>query len=318
MVPPAALFSIKMFAQNVSLAQFTNYKIGGPAKFFVEVKTIEELTQALTEARRLNEKIFVLGGGNNLLISDSGFDGVVIRIAIGGITKQADNTVAVGAGVWIKDFLDFCLKNSLSGWEWAGGLPSTMGGAIWGNAGAFGGETKDRVISVTSVTTDGQVKVRTKQECAFGYRNSFFKENPGEIIVSAQFQLEPGNVATSSTVIGAHVQYRTDRHPLMYGNCGSVFKNVPVERVSPEVLKQFEGKIKHDPFPVIPTALLVLAAGLPEYRVGDAMVSPKHSNFIVNLGKATAADVKAVMAHVKKTIKEKFGIELEQEVIFVG
>lgn len=311
--------TMSLFQKNVPLKQYSNFKIGGPAKYFFEARTAEQLQAALAEARALNERIFILGGGYNLLISDAGYDGVVIKPAIKNVGVDETNVVRVGAGVLVAELLEFCVEHELAGFEWAGGLPSTVGGAVWGNAGAFGGETKDSVVQVTSIrVATGEQVSRTNQECQFGYRTSAFKTSAtDEVITEVALQLRRGNRAEIQAVIDARKQYRRDKQPLELPNIGSIFKNTPVTRVPAEVLKQFEQKIKQDPFPVLPTAVLNSAAGLKEYRVGDAMLSAKHANFIVNVGQATAADVKAVMTHIKTTIQEKFGVELEQEVIFV-
>ena len=308
-----------LFQKNVPLSQYSNFRIGGPAKYFFEAKTVAQLQAAMQEAQLLNEPIFILGGGFNLLIGDKGFAGAVIHPALQGISVEENNVVRVGAGLAVSQMLDFCLHHELIGFEWAGGLPGTVGGAIWGNAGAYGGETKDRIIEVVSVNSDGAIVRRDKEQCKFNYRTSVFKiEAQPEVIVEATFRLEKGTRAALHEAIEHKKQNRREKHPLEYPNAGSIFKNVPVEKVPRSVGESFSSKIKNDPFPVVPTAVLVAAAGLKEYRVGGAMVSPKHSNFIVNMGGATAADVKAVMEHVKGVVGEKFGVELEQEVIFVG
>lgn len=310
------------FQENVLLSKFSNYKIGGPARFFAEIKSKEELLDALAQVKAKGLRLFILGGGNNLLISDKGFDGVVLRICIGGITVGENNRVTVGAGTLVSDFLRFAELSSLSGWEWAGGLPGTMGGAIWGNAGAFGGESKDSVVSVMSVRVDtGEVVERTRTECAFDYRSSIFKEQEKtgvkEVIVSVTVALSPGNREAIAGEIAEHIAYRQRRQPLELPNVGSIFKNIPIEKVPRQTLEVFREVVKNDPFPVLPVAALSSAAGLKEYRVGDAMVSPKHPNFIVNVGTATAVQVQEVMAHVRTVNKEKYGVDLEQEVIFV-
>ena len=317
---------------NIPLEQYSNFRIGGPAKYFYAVQTIAELEEAIVKGRELGKPIFILGGGNNLLIHDQGFDGLVIRVVIGGMHLGDNNLVTAGAGVLVSEFLDFCIKNELSGWEWAGGLPGTMGGAIWGNAGAFGGETKDSVVHVTSLQVLGNtLHTRSREECAFGYRTSIFKEQQHshflkkvrmsggqEIVTSMVLQMKKGDRAAIRAAIEEKKAYRVAKQPLEYPNVGSIFKNVPVEKVPPVVLTQFQEKIKQDPFPVLPTAVLVSAAGLKGYRIGGAQVSEKHANFIINLGAATAADVCAVMRHVQAVIAEKYGITLEQEVIFIG
>lgn len=310
------------FQKNVSLADYSHYKIGGPAKYFIEVSTGDELLAALLEARSLGERVFVLGGGNNLLISDQGFNGVVIRVGMHELTLGEHDMVTVGAGVLVSDFLNFLDEQGLDGWAWAGGLPGTMGGAIWGNAGAYGGETKDSVVSIESIALDGVRHLRSLEECAFGYRTSIFKEQEQrgikEIIVKATLRLSKGNRVATAEEVTHHINNRKAKHPLEYPNAGSIFKNIPVERLPESVRIQFAEKIKNDPFPVLPTAVLNAAAGLKGFRIGDAMVSEKHSNFIVNVGHATAAEVKAVMVHIKEVIKEKYGVDLEPEVIEVG
>jgi UDP-N-acetylmuramate dehydrogenase len=309
-----------LFQKNVPLSQYSNFKIGGPARYFCDATSLAQLIEAIKEAQTLNESIFFIGGGNNLLISDAGFEGVVIKPTLKQLELRQDFTVHVGAGVLVSEFSDFCVAHSLSGWEWAGGLPGTMGGAIWGNAGCFGGETKDSVIRVESLNTETtQLVVRNNADCNFAYRSSIFKTQPKkEVILEVVLSLKKGDVELIKKSIEEKKEYRRVKQPLEYPNVGSIFKNTPIEKVPSEVLKQYEKKIKTDPFPVLPSAILIDAAGLREYRVGGAMVSPKHPNFIVNMGGATAADVKAVMLHVAQTVKEKFGVELEQEVIFVG
>jgi len=311
-----------MFQENVPLSQYSNYKIGGPAAFFVLGETADEITKVVAVAKAGKQAIKILGGGTNILFPDEGFAGLAIKPFIKTI-KRDGNLVRVGAGATVAELLDFTIANKLSGLEWAGGLPGSVGGAIWGNAGAFGGETKDRLIDVMSLEISGAspvIHARKNSEVNFGYRTSIFKEQAAEgkteIILSATFELTPGDPEHIKKIIEEKKQYRTDRQPLEYPNIGSIFKNVDVKKLPKEVAEQFKAKIKMDPFPVLPTAVLSDAAGLKNTRVGDAMVSPKHPNFIINMGKATAKDVKEVMAIVRHTIREKFGVELEQEVIF--
>lgn len=315
-----------MFEKNIELSKYSNYKIGGPAKFFCAPKTTKELESAVLEAKKNGLRIFILGGGTNLLISDKGFDGLVIKPDFSeiGFADKDRAVVRVGAGVLVSKFLDFCVKESLSGFEWAGGLPGTVGGAIWGNAGAFGGETKDRVEEVLSmdISKDEPVLVKRKGlDCAFGYRTSIFKQKAFggevEVILESLVSLERGDREEIKKLIDEKIKYRLERQPLEYPNIGSIFKNNPWEKVPPEVRKRFEKKFKEDPIPVLPTAVLIDAAGLKGRSVGGAKVSEKHPNFIINFNKATAADVKSLMDIVRLEVKERFGVELEQEVMFV-
>jgi UDP-N-acetylmuramate dehydrogenase len=320
-----------MFEENVPLAAHSNYKIGGPARFFAEVKNVKEVVEAYKFAKEnlaslpAGRQVFILGGGTNLLISDKGFDGLVIKAAFPHVEKRSEELLAVGAGVLVKDLLEFMGLHSLSGLEWAGGLPGTVGGAIWGNAGAFGGEMKDSVVEVVSVDISSgasRVITRTNDECQFGYRSSIFKENSNrgikEVIAEVVFKVSKGDQRAIRKVIQEKVDYRKARQPLDYPNVGSIFKNVDIKMVPAATLEKFKEKIKTDPFPVLPTAVLINAAGLTGRAIGGAMVSPKHANFIINAtGEATAADVKALMEIVKNEVKNQFGVEIEQEVIFV-
>ena len=309
-----------LFEHNKLLREFSNYKIGGVADYFCAPKTVEEIVEALRDWGNRGE-IFILGGGTNLLISDSGFRGLVIKPELSTITIEGTN-VRVGAGAFMSDILIATIDAGLSGLEWAGGLPGTVGGAARGNAGAFGGETKDCALEVRSVMIDAenpQRKIRKNDECNFGYRNSIFKENDcKEIITEVILQLVPGDCAQIAKAIEEKKEYRRTRHPIEYPNIGSIFKNVALETAPKVVQQQFAHVIKKDPFPVIPTACLLAEANLKGVVHGGAMISPKHPNFIVNMGSATAYDVQALIALIKKTILEKFGVTLEEEVIEVG
>lgn len=302
------------FQKNVSLKDYSNYKIGGPAKLFVEVGSTEELKEVLNSVA--NEKIFILGGGTNILIDDKGFDGLIIHNKIEGIAI-VDGGLEMGGGVLIKDLLDFCIENSLSGLEWAGGLPGTVAGAIRGNAGAFKGETKDNVVQVKSLDLKTlNERIRTNAECEFDYRKSIFKigEGENEFITSAVLGFTDGNKEEIKQKIQQKIDYRINRHPMDLPNIGSTFKNISLDSLSPELQKEFAGFVKTDPFPVVPTTKLLALSGLRGRKVGDAMISDKHPNFIVNLGNAKSEDVKDLIEIAKEAIREKYGIILEEEI----
>ncbi|MDO8537048.1 MAG: UDP-N-acetylmuramate dehydrogenase [bacterium] len=303
------------FKQNVNLSEFSNYKIGGPARFFFEATRADEVGRAVLTAKERGLDLFVLGGGTNLLIDDNGFKGLVLKPSIT-FVELSGTTVTAGAGVLVKDLLAFAAKKGLSGLEWAGGLPGTLGGAIRGNAGAFGGEIKDVIHSVESFDTKKLKKLtRHKSECFFGYRTSVFKEKNGEeIILSATFALKKGDSKKISEAIQKKIDYRLRRHPMEYPNVGSIFKNVDLKKVPKNLQKKFAHVIKIDPFPVVPTAYLISEAGLKGISYGGAMISPKHPNFIVNVFGASTADVKNLIALVKKEVHKKFKIILEEEV----
>lgn len=301
--------------ENFSLAQCTSYKIGGSARYFFDAENVDEVKETLRFARARRLKVFVLGGGTNLLMGDKGFDGVVLRPRITFLKAEGEK-VHVGAGVLMSELLDFTVKKGLSGLEWAGGLPGMVGGAIRGNAGAFGGETKDVVERVRSIELQTLKEIeRDNTECGFAYRSSVFKEGDvKEVILSVLFQLQRGDRKKVKFSINEKIDYRNSRHPMEYPNVGSVFKNIAVKQLTPHYRKEWARVIKTDPFPVVPTAHVISLANLKGVSLGGAMISPKHPNFIVNVLGATAEDVKALIALVKDGVRKKFGIELEPEV----
>jgi UDP-N-acetylmuramate dehydrogenase len=309
--------------REVVLKDFSNYKIGGNASYFLNAGTKEDLLEGLKEWKEISKdlsektkKILLLGGGTNILFPDDGFDGLVIKNSIDGISLDQD-MVTAGAGTLFSNLVDFCVNNSLSGLEWAGGMPGTVGGAIRGNAGAFGGETKDNVLQVTSLNLDSLEEItRDGKECQFSYRNSIFKkEVKNEIIVSVVFGFSKGSQEKIKEQVLKEVEFRQIKHPLESPNLGSIFKNVPFDSIPKVYKEELSQYVKNDPFPVVPTAKIIFLAGLKGRRVGDAAVSDKHTNFIVNLGNATAKDVEALIEIIKSEVKQKYGIALEEEIM---
>lgn len=307
---------VRGLKKNIPLSRYTTYQIGGRADYLVAVKNIQTLRRALEWARERDLPIFILAGGSNVLFADKGFPGLVIKIANPRI-EFGKNRVRVGAGVVFSDLIEECIKRGYAGLEWAGGLPGTLGGAIRGNAGCFGAEIKDVIEEVVTISWDGQTAKYSNAECGFAYRDSRFKGNP-EIIWEASLILKPRAPEKLKKEVLSHIRYRESRHPLDFPNCGSVFKNVALEKIAPELRERFEDKVKSDPFEVLPAAVLISAAGLSGQRIGGAQVSEKHSNFIVNLGSASAQDVLGLIGLVKERVKEEFGVKLEQEIEIVG
>jgi UDP-N-acetylmuramate dehydrogenase len=317
------------FKENILLSNFSHYKIGGPARFFFDAKSADDVRWAVTEAKKRKVPVFVLGAGTNVLIGDDGFEGLVLRVAIKDI-KVKGTTVTIGAGAPMADLVKFTITRSLTGMEWAGGLPGTVGGAVRGNAGCFGAETKDSVASVTSLDMKKMNLVtRTVRACAFGYRESVFKKkNTAEIILSATFTLAKGNKKEIARVIKERIAYRNERHPMEHPNIGSIFKNVPLRTVHARGSAQYKKAlrdaaltlrgsrlgVKVDPVPVIFAARLIAESGLPGVSIGGAMISPKQPNFIVNVLGAQSSDVHNLIMLAKAEVRKKFGIPLEEEV----
>ena len=300
------------------MKRYSNFRIGGQAKYFKEAKTAEELVEAIKGAKEKNIPIYILGGGTNILWSDKGFDGLVLKPDFNFIEVE-DFYLTAGASVPMSKLVQAAVSRGLAGLEWAGGLPGTFGGAVYGNAGAFGGEIRDIVVEVMSLDTETmELKKRNNIECEFGYRASVFKKRGKEIILQATVKLEPGEKRILYESMMAKINYRKRRHPLEYPNIGSIFKNVPVGNLDKELADPHRLVVKTDPFPVIPAAYLIDKAGLRGVSFGGAMISPRHPNFIVNVLDAKAGDVLALIELIKEKVKEKFKIQLEEEVRIIN
>ncbi len=303
------------------MAALSNYQTGGAADYFVSAKNLKELKPVLLWAQERAQPIFILGGGTNILFADGGFRGLVVKMDNTDLSFD-DTTARAGAGVLMPDLVAAAVDRGLTGLEWAGGLPGTLGGAIRGNAGCFGGEIKDAVESVKAVDYQGRLIGRLigfdNGECGFSYRHSRFKEEKlvvVEAVLNLRRELAREKLAE---IVQSHIDYRVQRQPLDWPSCGSVFKNVPLEKAPAEIAEKFKQVVKTDPFPIIPTAALIHEAGLKGCKIGGAQVSEKHPNFIINLGTATSADILSVLNFVRKEIKQKYGVDLEVEIELVG
>ena len=277
--------------ENIKLAPYTTYKIGGPAKYFVEVSKKQEVLEALEFAKSKDLKYFILCGGSNVLFSDEGYDGLVIKLDLEEIGIR-DNVIYAESGVKLMALINRGLDNKLTGLEFLAGVPGEVGGAIRGNAGAFGKEIKD-FIKMIEIVRDGKIMQIRADEAEFKYRDSIFKHND-DIILSGQFELKEGNVEKARALVEERINYRKENHP-MKPSAGSIFKN-PKNKSVGSMVEKLE---------------------LKGHKVGDAQISEKHGNFIVNLGKAKAEDVKELMKLVREKIKEKYKIELEEEIMIV-
>lgn len=303
--------------KNVFLKDYTTFKVGGVAKYFFEANTKDDVVFSLKFAKKFRIPFLVIGYGSNILVSDKGFRGLVIKMNLKNYYLSGSKLYSE-AGVPVKTLVDLTVENSFSGFEWAGGLPGTIGGAIFGNAGAFGGEIKDNIRWVEAIDNNIKIKRLNKKDCCFGYRNSVFKEK-NWIVLAAEFSFKKGDKETLKKIVQSHIEYRKKRGPLSYPNAGSIFKNYDVKKAPPQVIKKFEGSIKKDPFPVIPAAAIIsMVPGLVGFKIGGAQVSKKHPNFIINLGNAKAKDIRNLISFVKKRVKNEFGIILEEEIRYVG
>ena len=306
--------------KNKKLAPLTSFRIGGRADFFVEIKGLEELFKISEWLKGKNLKYFVFGGGTNLLVNN--FSGVILKPEFKFIEKVDQGVLKVGSGILVSQLLDYVIELGYKGLEWAGGLPGTVGGGVEGGVGCFGGELKNLVLEVEAINLkNGEYKNFKKDECEFEYRNSFFRKNKEWLIVSVTLNFETGyHKEELKKIVEEKIEYRKNKHPLEYPNAGSVFKNYPFVK-APKFVQDLvleKNKIKIDPFPVIPVAFLISEVGLKGKRIGDAQISEKHSNFIINLGRATFEDVYQLIDFVKKTLEDKFQIQPELEIQIVN
>ncbi|MBU0706871.1 UDP-N-acetylmuramate dehydrogenase [Patescibacteria group bacterium] len=276
------------------LSKHTTFKIGGPAEFFYKSKTTDDLIKAIKTARELDLPILLLGKGSNILVSDDGIKGLVICLETEGIEREGSKVI-VEAGLLLGRLVDWTINNSLAGLEFASGIPGSVGGGIRGNAGAFGFELKDSLESVEALTPDNRRITLTKDECKFGYRDSIFKHTD-DIVLTATFNLQQGDKEKSQALVKKYALHRASRQDYSIPSAGCTFKNIPDQPI---------GKMVED-------------LGLKGKRIGGAMISETHGNFIVNKGQAKAQDVVDLINLVKEKVKVKYQIDLETEIQLVG
>ena len=277
------------------MSKHTTFKAGRKAKYFVTPDSFERLSELIGF---LKDKIdyYIIGNGSNLLVKDEGYNGVIVKIGqkLSNITLD-DTVMSCEAGAYVSKIANYACENSLSGLEFAAGIPGMLGGAVAMNAGAYGGEFKDIIMSVTLMDKYGNIVEKSNEEMKFGYRNSVVQEED-YIVLSAKLKLEAGNKDEISDRMNELLKQRRDKQPLEYPSAGSTFKR-------PE--GYFAGK-------------LIMDAGLKGYSVGGACVSEKHCGFVVNKGNATAADIIRLMKDVADKVEAEFGVRLEPEVKIIG
>jgi UDP-N-acetylmuramate dehydrogenase len=299
--------------ENELLSKYTTFKIGGAAKFFVEVGSTEELVEAVKFAKQNNLNFFVMGGGSNLLVDDRGFNGLVIKMN-GGNIEIADKRVKVCAGVSLSAMIRRAIQAGLTGLEFAANIPGSVGGAVRGNAGAYGAAIGDFVNKVEVLFVDTmKIKTLTRDECEFEYRDSLFKKKNDIIILNIEFCLTKTVSDPAETLKQIQVEWkqRQEKQPLEFPSAGCVFVNVEAESLPREKQEELRGLIVNNK---IAAGCLIEKSGLKGKRIGGAQISEKHANFILNVDNAKSTDVVALIELVKKTVKEKFSVDLEEEI----
>lgn len=273
------------------LANYTNTQVGGPAEWAFWPHHVQELMDVLEFVHSENLPITVLGNASNLVIGDAGLKGVTIFLSHLNQIEVTGQAIKAGAGAAFIDITQAALEASLTGIEWAAGIPGSVGGAVYMNAGAYGGESADWISSITVLTPENEIKVYQQAELEFGYRHSLI-QTTGDIILDATFQLAPGEFKAIEMMMEDFNTRRALRQPLEYPSCGSTFKR-------PE--GHYAGR-------------LIMDAGLQGFTIGGAQVSTKHAGFIVNVNQATSADYIGVIHQVQKIVAQKFDVQLETEV----
>jgi UDP-N-acetylmuramate dehydrogenase len=302
--------------KNILLSKYTTFKIGGPAEHFVIAKNIEEVQEAVKWAKENNHPIFMLGGGSNLLISDQGIKGLVIKLDLQNIEFD-NNKITVGAGVILTFLLNQSLEHSLVGLEFATGIPGTVGGAIRGNAGTYDQAMNDVVTSIKYLDEDFVIQEMDTAGAEFAYRHSIFKTKP-YIILEAQLELKTGDVQAVQQLIRERLQHRQANHPTQ-PSAGCIFKNVSFEEVDIDDLAKRGVEIeKFSKSKQIPSGYLIEKVGLKGKQIGGAQVSEQHANYIINTGNATAEDVIMLISLIKQQIRDKYGVQLIEEVQFIN
>jgi UDP-N-acetylmuramate dehydrogenase len=295
--------------ENIILAPHTVFKIGGAARYFCEAQSLDEIREAIVFAREHELPFFMLGAGSNILVSDDGYYGLVIKINVRDLIID-NGVIQVGAGLTMARAVNFAVGHGLVGFEWGVGVPGTIGGSIFGNAGCYGGEMSQIVDRVSVLdTADPSLKTfeLSNNDCHFAYRHSIFKQKPNWIIVSATLHLQSGDHVAARAKVLEFSQARIAEKPQTSGNMGAQ-----------EIGAKCAGCIFKNPEPEMAAGFLIDTSGLKGLAVGGAMVSKKHANFIINTGHATARDIKALIKVVKEKVKKFHGVELEEEVRFLG
>ncbi len=286
--------SLEMRADE-PLARHTSFRIGGPADLILSPRTWDEAAAVMRAAESFGIRPFLMGRGSNLLVSDAGYRGVVLKWQGETLRLEADEMLYAEAGISLAHLAVFAMEHSLDGLAFAHGIPGSLGGAVVMNAGAYDGEMSQVVTEIHCLGRDGEFSVLTADEADFSYRHSVFLEDE-RLVLAVRMQLHAGSRAEIMETMRSLMARRREKQPLEYASGGSTFKRPP---------GQFAGA-------------LIEASGLKGYRVGDAEVSEKHAGFVVNRGAATAADVLAVMEEVQTRVTRDHGVTLEPELRFLG
>jgi UDP-N-acetylmuramate dehydrogenase len=300
--------------QNVALAQYTRFAIGGPADVYAETSDPQAFVKALEAARSSGTPHVVIGGGTNLVVSDEGFRGLVLRYTANRISA-AGHHLRVDAGAVLQDLVDFANEHGLKGLETLAGIPGSTGAAIYGNAGAYGHSISERVREVRFYDSS-RVRVFSKAECEFRYRESAFKRRKDWIIFSVELEMLRADPEELKRVSADILKVRNEKFPVTMKCAGSIFKNLLLAELPPDIAAKVPASVVREG--KIPSAYFLEQVGAKGMQRGDIHVAGYHANLIYNAGEGTASDLAALIGELKARVRERFGITLEEEVQYVG
>jgi UDP-N-acetylmuramate dehydrogenase len=286
--------------KSVSLKPYSNFKIGGKADYFFLTSSLTEILSAVDLARKELVPYRIIGGGFNVLFDDDGFRGLIIKNSAKGIKKLSDTEVEILSGNELDDLIEFCVDKGLGGMEFLAGIPGTIGGAVWGNAGAFGQSIEEIIKETIVLKQSGEVSELKKNQLEFEYRKSLLKERP-YILLKAVLKLIHKDPESIKKDVQANIKKRETKHPPWGTACaGSYFKN-PVSEKGERLAAGY----------------LLDRVGARSLKIGDAAVYKGHSNFLINTGKASSKDIRELASELKQRVQRRFGITLEEEVVFI-
>jgi UDP-N-acetylmuramate dehydrogenase len=288
------LFNLPL-EENVPLAPFTTFKIGGPARYFLRARTSQEVTGGLRVAKEHGWPVFIMGGGSDILVHDHGFAGLVIKMECNRLSVEG-NVLTAEAGVLLNAAIRYAVQLGLSGLEFATGVPASIGGATWANLGCRGSEMSKVIKGVTIADYDGQEHYLTNEQCQFAYRDSIFKHQP-YIIFSVDFTLQPGDKTALRHRMVELTKLKKDEQNVGEATAGCAFRNPVGNKTASQLIDQL---------------------GLKGFQIGGAKISDKHANFIINAGDATADEVVQVISYVKQQVRDKLEVQLMEEIEYVG
>jgi UDP-N-acetylmuramate dehydrogenase len=298
----------------VPLSRYTRFGIGGPADIYAETSDVEAFIAAMAIARESGLAFVVIGGGTNLIVSDGGFRGVVLRFVAERL-MAAGNRVVSDAGAVLQDLVDFSIDRGLKGLETLAGIPGSVGAAVYGNAGAYGHSISERVHKVRFLD-DGQVRVFDREECEFQYRESIFKDHKEWIILSTELILEPSDAADLQKTAGDILKVRNEKFPPTMKCAGSIFKNFLLADLPATVAAEVPAPVIREG--KVPAAYFLEQVSAKGMVNGDIHIAGYHANLIYNGGKGTARELCEVIGELKMRVRDRFGIEVEEEVQYVG